>query len=47
MLNYLNAKFATAIAQTNKHAKQQEKTSNNSKVKQEDKLRERIAFAFQ
>lgn len=45
MLEYLNAKFATALAHTNRPAKQLEKPS--SKVRQEDKLKERIAFAFQ
>lgn len=46
MLEYLNAKFATALAHTNRPAKQLEKPSS-SKVRQEDKLKERIAFAFQ
>lgn len=45
MLEYLNAKFATALAHTNRPAKQLEKPSS-SKVKK-DKLKERIAFAFQ
>lgn len=44
MLNYLNAKFATALSQVPKHSKQYKpaKSANH-----QSKLKERISFAFQ